>query len=343
MDRGNNRQFHGIMILLAVLSFGLLLVNICLGSVRIPLREVAAVFFGNSADPVSRDIVLQLRFPRALAAMILGGGLALSGYLLQTYFHNPIAGPYILGISSGAKLTVAITMVILAGHLKSLTSVTMILAAFLGAMMAMGLVLLVARAVHNMAVLVVAGVMIGYICSAITELVVTFAADSDIVNLHNWSRGSFSGITWNNVLVLTVITLFCVALTVLMAKSINAYQMGEQYATSVGINVKVFRVLLVLTSSLLAATVTAFAGPVSFVGIAVPHLIRTILHTADPRKIIPGCLVGGGLFCLLCDLLARTLLAPTEMNISTVTAIFGAPVVIALLLQRQKERGSSRE
>ena len=191
---------------------------------------------------------------------------------------------------------------------------------------------------HNMAVLVVAGVMIGYICSAITEIVVTFAADSDIVNLHNWSRGSFSGITWNNVLALTVITVLCVIATVIMAKSINAYQMGEQYASSVGVNVKVFRVLLVLVSSLLSATVTAFAGPVSFVGIAVPHLIRTVLHTADPKKIIPGCLLGGGLFCLVCDFLARTMLSPTEINISTVTAFFGAPVVIVMLLRRQKER-----
>ena len=326
MERGSNGKFNGIMVLLGLMILGMLLMNICIGSVRIPLREVIAVFRGGTADPVNRDIVLQLRFPRALAAMLLGGGLALSGYLLQTYFHNPIAGPYILGISSGAKLMVAVT------------SVTLIAAAFLGAMMAMGLVLLVARVVHNMAVLVVAGVMIGYICSAITEIVVTFAADSDIVNLHNWSRGSFSGITWNNVLALTVITVLCVIAAVIMAKSINAYQMGEQYASSVGINVKVFRVLLVLVSSLLSATVTAFAGPVSFVGIAVPHLIRTVLHTADPKKIIPGCLLGGGLFCLVCDFLARTMLSPTEMNISTVTAIFGAPVVIAMLLRRQKER-----
>ena len=348
MERGSNGKFNGIMVLLGLMILGMLLMNICIGSVRIPLREVIAVFRGGTADPVNRDIVLQLRFPRALAAMLLGGGLALSGYLLQTYFHNPIAGPYILGISSGAKLmvavtmvvlaVVAVTMVVLAGNLRAFTSVTMIAAAFLGAMMAMGLVLLVARVVHNMAVLVVAGVMIGYICSAITEIVVTFAADSDIVNLHNWSRGSFSGITWNNVLALTVITVLCVIAAVIMAKSINAYQMGEQYASSVGVNVKVFRVLLVLVSSLLSATVTAFAGPVSFVGIAVPHLIRTVLHTADPKKIIPGCLLGGGLFCLVCDFLARTMLSPTEMNISTVTAIFGAPVVIAMLLRRQKER-----
>ncbi len=190
MERGSNGKFNGIMVLLGLMILGMLLMNICIGSVRIPLREVIAVFRGGTADPVNRDIVLQLRFPRALAAMLLGGGLALSGYLLQTYFHNPIAGPYILGISSGAKLMVAVTMVVLAGNLRAFTSVTMIAAAFLGAMMAMGLVLLVARVVHNMAVLVVAGVMIGYICSAITEIVVTFAADSDIVNLHNWSRGS---------------------------------------------------------------------------------------------------------------------------------------------------------
>ena len=261
MERGSNGKFNGIMVLLGLMILGMLLMNICIGSVRIPLREVIAVFRGGTADPVNRDIVLQLRFPRALAAMLLGGGLALSGYLLQTYFHNPIAGPYILGISSGAKLMVAVTMVVLAGNLRAFTSVTMIAAAFLGAMMAMGLVLLVARVVHNMAVLVVAGVMIGYICSAITEIVVTFAADSDIVNLHNWSRGSFSGITWNNVLALTVITVLCVIAAVIMAKSINAYQMGEQYASSVGVNVKVFRVLLVHCSTPSDPDSPAYCGP----------------------------------------------------------------------------------
>lgn len=338
MCKRENRRYRRIMGLLGVMIIAMLLVNICFGSVQIPLREVISVLSGSSRDAVNRDIILSLRFPRALAALLMGSALALSGYLLQTYFHNPIAGPYILGISSGAKLMVAVTIVVLAGNLKAVTSVTMILAAFFGAMLAMGMVLLVARAVHNMAVLVVAGVMIGYICSAITEIVVTFAADTDIVNLHNWSRGSFSGITWNNVAALSVVVFLCIAVTLTMVKSIHAYQMGESYAASVGIHVTGFRIALVLISSLLSATVTAFAGPVSFVGIAVPHLIRTSLVTSDPKKIIPGCLLGGGLFCLVCDFLARMILSPTEMNISTVTAIFGAPVVIFMLLRRQKER-----
>ena len=330
-----------IFVIIGALILGLMLLNICVGSVSIPVKNVLAILTGAGGDLVEKDIVMQLRFPRAVAALVLGAGLALSGYLLQTYFHNPVAGPYILGISSGAKLAVAAVLVFFAQKMHGVSSVSLILASFLGAMVSMGFVLLVARAVKNMAILLVAGVMIGYICSAITEFIITFAADADIVNLHNWSRGSFSGITWSNVAVMTVIIAACLFGVVLLSKNIRVYQMGESYARSVGVNVTGFRTILVLLSSLLTATVTAFAGPVSFVGIAVPHLIRVLFRTSDPRIIIPGCVLGGGVFCLLSDFLARMLLSPVEMSISTVTALFGAPVVIVMLIKRQKERSAA--
>ena len=323
---------------LAVLLLCLLALNVCIGSTNIPLPEVFRALRGTSDNAAMSNVVLQLRLPRALAAVLLGGALALSGYLLQTFFHNPIAGPFILGISSGAKLTVAIAMVLLLSQSIAISSAGLVLAAFAGAMMSMGFVLLFSRVVDKMSVLIIAGVMVGYICSALTEFIITFAADEEIVRLHTWSVGSFSGIDWGDVLVMTVVVLLSFTGVLMLAKQIGVYRMGATYASSVGVNVRRFRTLLVLLSSILAATVTAFAGPVSFVGIAVPHLAQSLLDSSEPRRVIPACFLGGASFCLFCDLLARTVFAPTELSISTVTAVFGAPVVIWILVRRQKGR-----
>ena len=331
-------RFCMAYVFLGLLLLILLAMNICIGSVTIPLGNVADVLLQRSTEDTFRDIILQIRLPRALAAALLGGALALSGYLLQTFFHNPIAGPFVLGISSGAKLVVALVMVAVLGRAMSISSVTLIIAAFAGAMLSMGFVLLLSRVINQMSMLIVGGVMISYICTAITEFVVTFADDSNIVNLHNWSMGSFSGISWSNVRVMTIVVAVSVFLVFLLSKPISAYQMGESYASNMGVNVPLFRVELVLLSSILSACVTAFAGPISFVGIAVPHLVKSLFRTARPILMIPACFLGGSAFCLFCDLLARTLFAPTELSISTVTAIFGAPVVIYIMVRRKSGR-----
>ena len=187
-----------------------------------------------------------------------------------------------------------------------------------------------------MSLLVVCGVMIGYICSAITEFVITFAEDSNIVNLHNWSLGSFSGISFEHVFVSLVIVAVAVILSFLMSKPIGAYQLGENYARNMGVNIKKLRIVLILLSSVLSATVTAFAGPISFVGIAVPHIMRGLLKTAKPIIMIPACFLGGAIITLLCDGIARTAFSPTEISISAVTSIFLAPVVIYLLVARKE-------
>ncbi|MBQ1393083.1 MAG: iron ABC transporter permease, partial [Lachnospiraceae bacterium] len=258
------------------------------------------------------------------------------GYLLQTFFHNPIAGPFVLGISSGAKLLVALTMVAFLERGVKLGSIGLIVAAFIGSMLCMGFVLLLSKVVTGMSMLIVSGVMISYICSAVTEFVVTFADDSNIVNLHHWSQGSFSGTTWSNVVCIGVVVGITFFYVFTLAKPLGAFQMGEVYAKNAGVNIKRFRVLLVLLSSLLSACVTAFAGPISFVGIAVPHLIKQLFQTAKPIVMIPACFLGGGVFCLFCDLLARTLFAPTELSVSTITAVFGAPIVIIIMIQGRK-------
>ena len=192
---------------------------------------------------------------------------------------------------------------------------------------------------RSMSSLLVAGIMIGYICSAATEFLITFAQDSDIVNLHNWTQGSFSGTKWDDVRIFSILILGCFVAVFLMSKPIGAYQMGESYAQSMGVNVKRFRIILILMSSLIAGCVAAFAGPISFVGIAVPHLIKMLLKTAKPILVIPASFLGGGVFCMFCDYLARTIFAPVELSISTVAAIFGAPVVIAMLIRRHGEKG----
>ena len=334
---GSSRKIkYGICFaFLAVLLVIFFTVSVCVGSVNISLAEILSQFTGEQ-DELYATVLFQIRIPRTVAAVLLGGSLSLSGYLLQTFFHNPIAGPFVLGISSGAKLFVAVVMIFFLKFARSLTSLDLILAAFVGSLVSMFIVLALSPRVKNMSFLVLIGVMIGYICSAVTDFIVTFAEDSDIVNLHNWSMGSFSGISWENVKVIALVTGVTGICTFFLSKPMEAYQLGETYAKNMGVNIKLFRALLVVLSSILSAVVTAFAGPVSFVGIAVPQMVRLLFRTAKPIVMIPACFLGGAVFCMFCDLLARMVFAPTEMSISTVTAIFGAPVMIAVMLRQNK-------
>ncbi len=325
---------------LAVLAVLLIVINIACGSSAVtPVEAIMAIpqrFLPEITNDTAYRIVWEIRAPRILAAFILGGALAVSGYLLQTFFGNPIAGPFVLGISSGAKLFVAIVMILFLQRGWVLGSWTMILSAFAGAMSAIAIVLLLADKVRNMSILVICGVMISNICSSVTEILVTFADDSNIVNLHNWSMGSFSGISWENVRVMTLLTCVAIGAAVSIGKPMAAYLLGEENARSMGVNIKKFRFELILLSGILSACVAAFAGPISFAGVAVPHLMRSLFRTNRPLVMIPGCFLGGAVLCLFADLTARTLFAPTELSISTVTAVICAPVVIRVMVKRRK-------
>ena len=325
-----------VFVLLIVVFFVIVVLNINTGNVHISIPKILRIFFLRDGTPTEINIIWKIRLPRIIMSALLGGALSLSGFLLQTFFENPIAGPFVLGISSGAKMTVALVMIVLMQHFKVVSSYVLIVAAFVGALISIGFVLLFSRRIRNMGTLLVAGIMIGYICTAITDFMVTFAADSDIVNLHNWSKGSFSGMNWNNVQVAAIVVGITFVICFFMAKPISAYQLGEAYAQSMGVNIKVFRVLLIIVSSIFAATVTAFAGPISFVGIAVPFLVKHALNTSKPLIVIPATFLGGAVFCMICDLIARTVFAPTELNISTVTSVFGAPIVILMMLRRRR-------
>ncbi len=330
------RHTRYIIVTLVLLLFFVILVllNIGIGSMKISAVDTLIVIFKGNPDAIEHDILWKVRLPRMAAAIILGGALALSGFLLQTFFNNPIAGPFVLGISSGAKLAVALVMVFVLSRGSTMNSAVMIISAFVGAILSMGFVLLIACRVRRASVLIISGVMIGYICSAITDFVVTFASDENIVNLHHWSQGSFSGTSWSDVRVMATVIFTASIFVFLLSKPIGAYQLGESYAQSVGVNIKAFRILLVLLSSILCACVTAFAGPVSFVGVAVPHLVKAFTKTAKPILVIPLCFLGGAVFCLGCDLIARTVYAPVEMSISSVSSLFGAPVVIYIMARK---------
>lgn len=350
-------RFAGVMVALCALLVGGLVLNVTVGTVAIPVGDVFSMLWdglrynvGNlfTRGAYSRllyelvhgdtkhQILFSIRLPRLLLAAILGGALSVSGYLLQVFFRNPIAGPFELGISSGAKMVVGITLIFLAPRLGSIRPLTLVGAAFLGSLMITCVVLMFSQRVNNMSMLLVIGIMVGYLCSAVTDFCITFADDHDIANLTNWSMGSFSGANWLHVKTAAVVCLLGLVAALLLSKPMGAYAMGEGYAGSMGINVRLFRLLLILLSSVLSACVTAFAGPISFVGVAVPHITRTVLKSARPTRMIPATFLCGGVFCTLCDLIARTALAPTELKVGTVTSVFGAPIVIYMMVNRNK-------
>ncbi len=328
-------RFAAVMLLLFAMLLLALVLNLAIGSVRLRPAEILSLLKNGRDASTESLIIFDLRIPRMLLAAILGGALAVSGFLLQSFFRNPIAGPFVLGISSGAKMIVGITMIFLADSI-TMSPAVMVAAAFIGSLLITAVVLLFSQKVKNMELLLVVGIMVGYICSAVTDMAVTFASEQDIVNLKYWSMGTFSGKSWEHVLTALVICVPAVIASWLLSKPMGAYALGEGYAKSMGVAVRPFRLALILLSSLLSACVTALAGPISFVGIAVPHITRTLLKSSKPALVIPAAFLAGAVFCVLCDLIARTVLSPTDLNIGTVTSIFGAPVVIWMMISRRR-------
>ena len=335
---GRTGRFIIVMVALVLLLFFALVLNINTGSVYISPAEIVRLLSEGLNEASTESVILfRIRLPRMLLAAVLGGALSVSGYLLQVFFRNPIAGPFVLGISSGAKMLVGFTLISFYGFTGGLSSLSLIVAAFAGSLIITGIVLLFAQKVRNMSMLLVIGIMVGYICSAVTDFFITFAHDHDVVNLTTWSMGSFSGANWGNV---KMALLFCIPgliIALLMSKPIGAYALGEGYAKSMGINVKLFRIIIILLSSLLSGCVTALAGPISFVGIAVPHITKSLLKSSRPAFVIPSVFLCGAVFCVFCDLIARTIVSPTELAIGTVTSVLGAPVVIYMMIKRRRQ------
>lgn len=330
-------RYQVVFLALILLFAAAVILNINTGSVKLSLERIWNILFLRDRSDPAYDILWVIRLPRLLTAAVLGGALSLSGFLLQTFFRNPIAGPFVLGISSGAKMLLAVVTIALSGFMTHIPVSLTVVTAFVGSMLSMLFVLIFARKIKNMSSLLVIGIMISNICSAITDFLINFANEAEIVNLTYWSMGTFSGKTWDDLKISAILVIITLIITFFMSKPIGAYQLGEGYAKSMGINIKTFRVILILLSSMLSACVTAFAGPISFVGIAVPHIAKLMFGTTKPLVMIPGVFLTGAIFCMFCDLVARTVFSPTELTLGTVTAAVGAPVVIWLMLKRKSE------
>ncbi|AHF08950.1 MULTISPECIES: iron ABC transporter permease [Dehalobacter] len=327
------------IIILALLATMVFLLNISAGSVNISLEHIIKILTGHeTGNDTYASIVMNIRLPRALATLVGGACLAVAGLLLQIFFRNPIVEPYVLGISSGASLFVG--LVVLGGYTFGMTHMTPMFlfgGAFLGAMVVMLVVVLAAKKVRNITTLLIIGLMAGFICSAMTSMLTAFADKEKIHAFMMWTLGSFSGFSWTQVECLYLIGVPFLLMSLLICKPLNAMLFGEKYALSMGLNIKRFRMLVILISSVLTAVITAFAGPVSFVGLAVPHMVRISFGTSDNRVLLPGVILAGALMTGICDLGARMLMAPTELPLSAITSLIGAPIVVYLLLRKGSE------
>lgn len=334
----SNKRTKVMFILLIALLLVSIIINITKGSVDISFKSlVNSILQKQELTNIEYNILYKIRLPRIFAAIIFGGALSISGFLLQTFFKNPIVGPFVLGISSGAKLFVGF-FILTSTTVPFLTNTAfgLVIVSFIGSLISMALVMHFAKNAKNVSTLIVIGIMIGYIASAGTNLLTTFATENEIASLHGWSLGTFSGVTWEMIRVSSIIIFPSIILVYFLSKPLEGYLLGETYAKSMGIDIKLFRIALIGLSSILSATVTAFAGLVSFVGIAVPHLTRLVMKTSNPRILTPAIFLLGSSFTLLCDFFARTLFSPIELSISTVTSIIGAPIVIYLMSSRRE-------
>jgi len=339
MNNGNIRRKTRVTAAVSLLLLAVLAVfAIGIGSVYLPPETVLRVLFRqvDPADP-AYIIVWNMRLSRVIASVFGGAALSLSGLLLQILFQNPIADPYILGISSGARLAVGLMLLggVMAGfHVTN--PWILFLGALAGALAVMVLMLLFSARVRSVTTLLIVGIMVGYLCSALVGLLVAFSDDSSIADFTRWTMGSFGLMTWPKIYVLVLVCSVLFVLSFLLGKNLNALRMGESYAVTMGVNTKGLRVAIILISGLLTAVVTAFAGPVSLIGMSVPHICRMLLKTDDSRALIPSCVLCGGIFGVGCDLISRTIIAPNELAIGTVTAYVGVPIVLYLLMKKNK-------
>jgi iron complex transport system permease protein len=329
--------------LLAILAL-LLVASLALGSVAIPLDQILRVLAGGEAERgVWADIVLKIRLPKALTAVLAGAALGVAGLVMQTYFRNPLAGPFVLGVSSGASLGVALVVlttgtvggVLLAGAGLA-GDLALVIAAAAGAALAMAAVLAVAGRVGSPTTLLLVGLMLSYMTSALVSLLLFFAVPERIQAYVNWTFGSFGGVTWSQMPLLAGTVLAGLALALALGKSLNALLLGEAYAASLGLDVRRARLAVLGTTALLASAVTAFCGPIGFIGLAVPHLARGLARTSDHRLLLPTVALCGAIVALGAAIIAEVPGHNLVLPLNAVTAFLGAPVVIAVLLRTRR-------
>ena len=335
--QSNSNQRPKFLVLLLILT-GVVLVNVSLGSVSIPLSQTLKALIGQPLENPSWEYILyDYRFPKALTAILVGGGLALSGLLMQTLFRNPLAGPFVLGISSGASLGAALLLMGSALWGSFLFSdVSLVIAASIGSFLVLLVVVLVANKVRDTMTLLIIGLMFGSITSAIVSVLAFFSDAEQLQRFIFWSYGSVGNLSWEQNALLGIAVLVGVVLTIFHIKSLNAFLLGEHYAQSLGVQLKKSRLGIIVATGLLAGSITAFAGPIAFVGLAVPHLTRQIFNTMEHKTLVPAVFLYGAILMLLCDTLAQLPTSAKVLPINAITSIIGAPVVIWLLIRKRK-------
>lgn len=326
--------------LLILTLLAVVVMDILIGSVQIPVREIYTVLTGGeAANPGWETIIMQFRVPKAITAVLAGSGLAISGLLMQTLFKNPLAGPFVLGISSGASLGVA--LLILAGsalgfiftEMSASGSWAMITAAIAGATMVLVLVLVISLSVRDSMSLLIIGLMMGSLSGALVSVLQYYSEAQEIQSFIIWTFGNLGGVHDQELLAMTIAVTLGLTASWYMAKPLNALLLGEAYAGSVGLNVKNARLGIIIITSILAGGITAFCGPLAFIGIAIPHLTRIFLRTANHRYLIPGCILLGAIVMTLCDMASQIPGSSRTLPINAITSLIGAPAVIAILIK----------
>ena len=339
------RPVYIILLLVAIVV--LMVVNLLIGSVRIPVADICGILLGAESNEIWENIIWKSRLPQALTAIVAGAGLAVSGLQMQTVFRNPLAGPSVLGISNGSALGVAF-VVLLSGRLGGvalsrlgyLGDAAMSIAAIVGALAVMMLIVWISQRVRGNVTLLIIGVMIGYLATAIIGVLKFLSPEEDVKAFVVWGLGSFSRVSGDEMVLFVVLMAILLPLSFLLVKSMNLLLLGDRYAANLGLNIRRARLLVILCSGVLVAIVTAYCGPIMFIGLAVPHLARALFRTSDHRVLIPATMLCGAALALVCNLIARMPGFEGALPVNSVTALVGAPVIAAVLFRRRKDDAS---
>ena len=338
----NTKKYRGLLIILLVLLVVIAFINLSLGSVSIPLKDILGTFFHGEVSLEShRYIISEYRLPKVFTAILTGSGLAVSGLLMQTLFRNPLAGPYVLGLSSGASLGVAILLMgasLFGGFTATilLSKWSLVLASSIGSLLVLFAVLLASSRLRDTMAILIIGLMFASLTAAVVSVLSYFSPAAQLQQYIFWSFGSLGNLAWNEVGILSIFWFVGIIIAIFCIKNLNSLLLGEQYAKSLGVSISRNRILIILSTSLLAGSITAFAGPIAFVGLAVPHLIKQVIPVNDHRIILPAVILGGAILMLICDIAAQIPGSQYTLPINAITSLIGAPVVIWLLVRKRK-------
>ena len=336
------KSYKNTFIILIITLFLIFIINISLGSVYIPLKQIFLAFIDGNIEKESwKSIILNYRLPKAITAIIVGSGLSISGLLMQTLFRNPLAGPFVLGISSGASLGVAILILggsFLGANILSyaFTSWGQALAASIGAFLVLSAVMIAAAKVRNTMSILIIGLMFGSLTSAVISVLAYFSSANQLQQYMFWSFGSLGNLSWKEITALLIVFIIGISFVVFIIKPLNSLLLGENYAKSMGVNVKQTRNFSLIATSLLTGVITAFSGPIAFIGLAVPHLTKLLFSTSNHKTLLPAVAISGAIIMLICDSIAQMPNSEYTLPINAITSLFGAPIIIWLLVRKRK-------